>query len=142
MEHQGFEHQFHYHVVNRAHAYQLGSRNCSLCLSEELAILYADPSTALNSRSKITATCRHKNKYKLKNIKPVGSTLIDLLPRLHTISPSAVLLPISCCSKAMAAKSLCKEILWNDLLSLVLNFMEQLIYLFIHSTESVTPDES
>ena len=67
-------------IVDRAPAYQPRSRNCSLRLSEKLAILYVDPSTALNSRSEITAKWRHKNKYKLKNIKPVGSTLFDLLP--------------------------------------------------------------
>ena len=67
-------------IVDRASAYQPGSQNCSLCLSEKLAILYADPSIALNSRSEITAKCPHKHKCKLKNIKPVGSTLFDLPP--------------------------------------------------------------
>ena len=38
-------------IVDRAPAYQPGSRNCSLCFTEKLAILFADPSTALNSRT-------------------------------------------------------------------------------------------
>ena len=56
-------------ITDRATAYQPGSRSCNLCLTEKLAILLADKRTALNKRSELTGKCRHKNKYKLKNVR-------------------------------------------------------------------------
>ena len=56
-------------IADRATAYQPGSRSCNLCLTEKLAILLADKRTALNKRSELTGKCRHKNKYKLKNVR-------------------------------------------------------------------------
>ena len=58
----------HWSIADRATAYQPGTRHCSLCLTEKLIILLADKHTALNKRSEITGKCRHKNKFKLKNI--------------------------------------------------------------------------
>ena len=56
-------------IADRATAYQPGSRTCNLCLTEKLAILLADKCTALNKRSELMGKCRHKNKYKLKNVR-------------------------------------------------------------------------
>ena len=56
-------------VADRATAYQPGSLCCSLCLTEILTILLADKRTALHKRSEFTGKCRHKNKYKLKNVR-------------------------------------------------------------------------
>ena len=56
-------------IADRATAYQPGSRSCNLCLTEILTILLADKRTALNKRSELTGKCRHKNKYKLKNVR-------------------------------------------------------------------------
>ena len=55
-------------MVDRATAYQPGTRNCNLCLTEKLNILLADKHAALNKRSELTGKCRHKSKFKLKNI--------------------------------------------------------------------------
>ena len=56
-------------LIERASADQPGSRSCNLCLTEKLAILLADKRAALNRRSELTGKCRHKNKFKLKNVR-------------------------------------------------------------------------
>ena len=56
-------------IADRTTAYQPGSQSCNLYLTEKLAILLADKRTALNKRSELTGKCRHKNKYKLKNVR-------------------------------------------------------------------------
>ena len=56
-------------IADRATAYQPGSQSHNLCLTENLAILLADKRTALNKRSELTGKSRHKNKYKLKNVR-------------------------------------------------------------------------
>ena len=66
----GHEPAIEWSIADRATAYQPGSRSCNLCLPEKLAILLADKRTALNNRSELTGKCRHKNKYKVKNVQP------------------------------------------------------------------------
>ena len=65
----GHEPSIKWSIGDRATAYQPASRSCNLCLTEKLAILLADKRTALNKRSELTGKCRHKNKYKLSNIR-------------------------------------------------------------------------
>ena len=65
----GHEPSIKWSIADRATAYQPGSRSCNLCLTEKLTILLADKRTALNERSELTGKCRHKNKYKLKNVR-------------------------------------------------------------------------
>ena len=48
--------------------YQCGSRKCDLCLSEKYDILKSDPKTSINKRSEILNYCRHRAKFKLKNV--------------------------------------------------------------------------
>ena len=58
-------------IVDRATAYQPGTRNYNLCLIKnikKLIILLADKHTALNKHSELTEKFWHKNKFKLKNI--------------------------------------------------------------------------
>ena len=64
----GHEPMIKWSIADRATAYQPGYRSCNLCMTEKLAILLADKRTALNKRSELTGKCRHKNKYKLKNV--------------------------------------------------------------------------
>ena len=64
----GHEPSIKWSIADQATAYQPGSRSCNLCLTEKLAILLADKRTALNKTSELTGKCRHKNKYKLKNV--------------------------------------------------------------------------
>ena len=45
--------------------YICGSRRCDLCLTEKLAIIQKPN---INKRSEIINKCRHRSKYKLKNV--------------------------------------------------------------------------
>ena len=42
---------------------------CNLCLAEKYAILIANDVALLNKRTELVNKCRHKNKYKLINVK-------------------------------------------------------------------------
>jgi len=55
-------------IMKRCSPYKCGTRSCDLCLTEKLLILQADPATTMNKHSEIMQKCRHKNKFKLKNI--------------------------------------------------------------------------
>ena len=57
-----------WNIAARTKPYKPGTRRCNLCLEEKLAILKADPSTLLNKRTELYGKCRHKNKFKLKNV--------------------------------------------------------------------------
>ena len=56
----------------KAHPYRCGQKRCDLCLSEKLAILRADPDTALNKRTEIATACRHRPKYRYSNVRDNG----------------------------------------------------------------------
>ena len=56
------------------HADRSGSGHCALCLPEKLWILIAGTNSTLNKRSKITAKCHNKAKFKLRNLQPTSST--------------------------------------------------------------------
>ena len=55
-------------IAARTTPYYPGARWCNLWLVEKLFILRADPTTMLNKRSELNGKCRHKNKFKLKNL--------------------------------------------------------------------------
>ena len=42
-----------------------GARKCDLCLTEEMAIMKADPESLLNMREEFVSKCRHINKFTL-----------------------------------------------------------------------------
>ena len=58
-------------IICKAKPYHHGSRQCNLCLAEKYYILTANRSTTLNKRTELVNKCRHKNKYKLKQFKPI-----------------------------------------------------------------------
>ena len=58
-------------IICKANPYHYGSRQCNLCLAEKYYILTANRSTTLNKRTELVNKCRHKNKYKLKQFKPI-----------------------------------------------------------------------
>ena len=63
------QHEIQWSIKSRATPYVGGARWCDLCLSEKLAILFADKKTALNSKSEILGKCRHKRKFCLENVR-------------------------------------------------------------------------
>ena len=46
-------------VLRKAPAYSCLSKQCDLCLTEKLMILYSNKSLLLNKRSEIISKCRH-----------------------------------------------------------------------------------
>ena len=64
----GIEPLISWSIICKAAAFKSGAKRCNLCLAEKLAILQADQRTLLNKRSEFISKCRHRTKFKLKNI--------------------------------------------------------------------------
>ena len=60
--------QVKWSVFAKAHAFSSGGKQCNLCLKEKLTILEAEPSEILNKRDELLEKCRHKGKFKLKEV--------------------------------------------------------------------------
>ena len=56
-------------LISKSRPYKCGTRKCDLCLSEKYEILMNKSKQTLNKRSEIASSCRHRAKFKLKNIK-------------------------------------------------------------------------
>ena len=56
-------------IKKKCRAYNVGSKNCNLCLNEKLFILEYKNDNLLNKRSELVTKCRHQNKYSLVNHK-------------------------------------------------------------------------
>ena len=54
-------------ISNHAPSYKCGGRLCNVFFSEKLAILQANKNIVLNRKFELTAMCRHKAKFKLRN---------------------------------------------------------------------------
>ena len=57
-------------IIDRARPYVNGSKTCNLCLTEKFHIITSQKKL-LNKRSELVSTCRHVNKFLLKNFKVV-----------------------------------------------------------------------
>ena len=60
----------HWKSVCRASSYRHGNDHCTLCLTENFVVFTADLKTTINNRNKLINKYRHRNKFKLKNLKP------------------------------------------------------------------------
>ena len=61
--------EIEWNIIRNASAYTTkGSKACQLCLTEKYLILTGNTATLLNKRSEILSKCRHKAKFKLKNL--------------------------------------------------------------------------
>ena len=58
-----------WNLLTKARPYTCGSRKCDLCLTEKYEILKNQSAKSLNKRSEIAGSCRHRAKFKLKNLK-------------------------------------------------------------------------
>ena len=56
-------------IVRLAPAYNSGNQVCQLCLEQKYQILISNCANTFNKRFKIINKCRHRAKFKLKNIK-------------------------------------------------------------------------
>ena len=54
-------------LLRKRYAYNQKKRQCILCLNEKCEITFYKGNNLLNKRTEILGTCRHRNKYKLKN---------------------------------------------------------------------------
>ena len=57
-------------IIDHARPYVNGSKTCNLCLTEKFHII-TTKEKLLNKRSELISTCRHVNKFLLKNFKQV-----------------------------------------------------------------------
>ena len=55
-------------IIQHAHPYKGGTRECNLCLTEKLYILMSDCKNLLNKRRELVSKCRHTNKFMLKTV--------------------------------------------------------------------------
>ena len=55
-------------IKERAPPYEPGNKDCKLCVSEKYHILNEDDNKSLNVRSELLSKCRHKAKWKLKEL--------------------------------------------------------------------------
>ena len=58
-----------WNIFGKFSAYNPASHRCNLCLNEKLEISIHKEDNLLNKRSEVISQCRHKNKFKLKNLK-------------------------------------------------------------------------
>jgi hypothetical protein len=56
-------------IETTASAYKCGTRKCDLCLSEKVAIIRANTNGLLNKRTELISKCRHRNNFKIGNVK-------------------------------------------------------------------------
>ena len=55
-------------IKNKFKPYTPDYKRCQLCINEKLEILNEDDENLLNKKSEIISQCRHRNKYKLKQL--------------------------------------------------------------------------
>ena len=77
LQDKGMSDENKWEIAKRSTPYKCGTRRFDLCLSEKLLIASADPSSLLNKHSKLTSSCRHKNKYRYNS----------QIPKIHEAVP-------------------------------------------------------
>ena len=76
----GLEPEVSWSIHKKAHTFSSGSKKCDLCLTEKMAILFANPIESLNTRDEIMSKCRHQAKFTLKKAKPHASQIYPPQP--------------------------------------------------------------
>ena len=61
--------KINWEIQRKSRPYMCGARKCDLCTSEKYEILKSNPSKILNRRTEIANKCRHRTKFKLRNLK-------------------------------------------------------------------------
>ena len=56
-------------ILSNAKPATLGSRTCNLCTTEKLEIMRSDQKTSLNSRTELGNKCKHRAKFKLRQLR-------------------------------------------------------------------------
>ena len=63
-------HSIQYKLICKAKPYNPSSKFCNLCNGEKTIIITQPNKSTLNKRTELTAKCRHREPYLLKNYKP------------------------------------------------------------------------
>ena len=66
-DNEDYELKWNIEAVSRP--YRCGTRKCNLCIEEKFAIFKHQSAETLNKRTEIANKCRHRAKFKLKNLK-------------------------------------------------------------------------
>ena len=61
-------------ILKHTSPYSPASNRCNLCLWEKFFIICKPERTTLNKRNELVTSCRHANKFLLKNFKPAAAT--------------------------------------------------------------------
>ena len=61
--------EVHWNLLSKSRPYSCGTRRCDLCISEKYEIVTNQSKETLNKRNEIANSCRHRAKFKLKNVK-------------------------------------------------------------------------
>ena len=69
MKDEGEPFEVKWSLIGKSRPYKCGTRKCDLCLLEKYEILMSKSKQILNKRTEIASSCRHRAKFKLKNIK-------------------------------------------------------------------------
>jgi hypothetical protein len=70
LKEQNKQYEIAWSIEAESSAYKCGTRRCSLCLTEKLVIaMHKNEDSLLNRRDEIVSSCRHRNKFYLKNFK-------------------------------------------------------------------------
>ena len=67
LQDQNKQYQIAWSTHKRAPSYQCGSRRCTLCTAERLAIIQEDPANLINERAEIVSWCPHRRKHTISN---------------------------------------------------------------------------
>ena len=69
LKEQGEPFEVKWSLIAKSRPYSCGTRRCDLCTTEKYEIITNQSNQALNKRNEIANTCRHRAKFKLKNVK-------------------------------------------------------------------------
>ena len=62
------EYAIKWDILAEAAPAKIGTKKCNLCLTEKFEILRSNPNITLNSRTELGNKCKHRVKFKLKNL--------------------------------------------------------------------------
>ena len=68
LKEEGKQPRIEWQIIKKAKPYSCGGKKCNQCLEEKLFILLSDSHNSLNKRNELIAKCRHKTKFKLRNV--------------------------------------------------------------------------
>ena len=69
MKEEGEPFEVKWNLLSRSRPYVCGTRKCDLCITEKFQIVMNKSHQTLNKRSEIANNCKHRAKFKLKNLK-------------------------------------------------------------------------